>query len=104
VEYICDEFNKIRFINYLHQQFQHLKLESSYPTFTPFMWPLPVNKLQNEENKLTINQPAQKINNIAYTCKSLVGCQVKLLIRNTNSKITHTQGRAHLLIQLMTFF
>jgi len=45
VEYICDKFNKIRFINYLqHQQFQHLKLVSIYPTFIPLMWLLPVHK------------------------------------------------------------
>lgn len=38
VEYICDKFNKSRFISYLqHQQFQHLKLESIYPTFIPFL-------------------------------------------------------------------
>jgi len=37
VEYICDIFNKIRFINYFnHQQFQHLKPESIYSTFSPF--------------------------------------------------------------------
>jgi hypothetical protein len=65
---------------------------------------LTAHKQQNEENKLTINQPAPKITNSTYTCKGLVGCQVKLVIQNTNSKITRTQGMAYLLIQLKIIF